>query len=324
MSKKITIIMPFLNEGQEPVRTMESLYDITDSSLFNVIAIDDKSDEPTNGLEKFPDLSLLKNYERIGVDMSRTKAAYFAETPFIFIIDGHMRFKDKHWLENVVDALEDEPYSAFCTKCISLNKKNTDINQENLGRYVGADLLIYEHHGNAPDRPEDYRDILEPKWAKTAKPQRIYDIPCILGANYGFSRDWFMKVRGFSGLKSWGSSEPYISLKYWLSGGKCQIIKDVEVGHIFRSKNPYPIPLEDLIYNKMYIVNTIFPQSMQQELINFLGLNPITTKASKMIRENKRAIAGARAYYKTVFTKSMYTVLDNLNINYKWPDGVQP
>lgn len=317
--------MPFLNEGQEPVITIENLYDTADQKLFDVIAIDDKSDKPTNGLEKFPDLSLIKNSERLGVDGSRTKGVFYAETPYIFIIDGHMRFKGDHWLENIIDALEDEPWSAFCTKCLGLSEKNTDINQENLAYYLGANLFLYEYHGNAPEREKKYRNILEPKHSGSKEhKQRIYDVPCLLGANYGFSKSWFTRLRGFQGLRSWGSSEAYISLKYWLAGGRVRVIKDVEIGHIFRDKNPYKVDISHLIYNKLFIANTIFPPSITKDLVQFLGMNEMVAKANEMLKENESNIGKHRAYYKTVFTKSMYTVLENLGINYKWPEGVRP
>lgn len=87
-----------------------------------------------------------------------------------------------------------------------------------LGFYYGANILLYNH---------SYRDVIVSKWA--SKPTIIgekdyYEIPCVLGANYGISLNWFKTLKGFEGLKMWGSLEPFLSLKSWLAGGKCFVM----------------------------------------------------------------------------------------------------
>jgi glycosyltransferase involved in cell wall biosynthesis len=325
--KKITIVIPFLNEGDAPIRTVESIYDTAKSKLFNIIAVEEPSKILTRGLDKFPDLSLLRNNERLGAEMSKTKGALLAETPYLFIIDAHMRFRNDHWLENIIDALEDEPYTAFCTKCIGLDSGNMDIDKPDRPHFLGARYVMYEHHGNAPDKPKDFRDIIEAKWAYFPENEkelpRIYEIPCLMGANYGFSKQWFSKVKGFYGLRTWGSGEPYISLKYWMAGGKVKVIRDIGIGHIFRPKNPYPPNVVHVIYNKMFMANVLFPHTMGRELVGFLGSNEHTLEASKQLEANVRQVEYLRNYYRSIFTRSIYDVLDDMNVDYKFPEELR-
>ena len=61
--KKISIIIPFLNEGNWPYKTIQSIYDTSDSQLFEVIAIDDGSKDNYD-FSKFPDVKYIRNMHR--------------------------------------------------------------------------------------------------------------------------------------------------------------------------------------------------------------------------------------------------------------------
>ena len=63
--------MPFLNEQDEPVKTLYSLYETAPSDLFNVIAIDDCSDKTSELVSLadygnvFSDMTFVRNNERL-------------------------------------------------------------------------------------------------------------------------------------------------------------------------------------------------------------------------------------------------------------------
>jgi len=307
--KDLTIIMPFLNEENEPYETIKSIYSTCNTKRFDIIAIDDCSPQKYD-FGKFPDVKYIRNHTRSGVDACRQMGAEIANTPYLFIIDAHMRFRPDDWLNKTIECLKREPTTAWCTVCVGLGYGTMDINK-NKGKYHGADMLFVAASVNK-NRPS--RECLEPKWT-SAKPGLEYEIPCILGANYGFTKEWFNHIRGLKGLKSWGSSEPFLSLKTYMAGGKCKIRTDIEIGHKFRDNAPYTTQIGDLYYNKIYICKTLFPDEFGQKIINCLPKDTNFSKAQAMIEENKNFIEESRKYYKGIFVSSIYDYCKKFNIN---------
>ena len=300
--------MPFLNEENEPRLTIESLYDTVHSNLFKVIAIDDASAKHTS-LDGFDDVKVVRNKTRMGVDGCRQMGADMVDTPYLFVVDAHMRFKNDNWMEKILDCLEREPETAWCTTCLGLGYGTMDLNNHK-GKYYAADMLFVDQNAR-PDRPA--REVLEPKWATTHE-EGEYEIPCILGANYGFSKKWFDHIRGLKGLQMWGTSEPFLSMKTWMAGGKCKITTDVEIGHKFRSNAPYATGVQYLVYNKMFLCKTILPDDLGEKLIAYLPKDINYENAIKQIDKNKDAIEENKNYYRSIFKSSIYDYCNRFNI----------
>jgi len=305
--KDLTIIMPFLNEGEEPLKTIESVYETAPKKKIDIIAIDDGyslSKENSNIAQmeiasRFPDVKYIRNKVRIGVDGSRQIGAELSKTPYLLIIDAHMRFLPG-WLDKILDCVSREPQTLWCTTCLALGYGNMDIHRAK-DKYYGADLILINKDVD-PNRP--VREILEPKWAER-KNGIEYEIPCVLGANYACNKNWFHYVHGLSGLKMWGTSEPFLSLKFFLSGGKCKITTNVEIGHKFRDNAPYSTNIWSLIYNKIYLCKTILPDELSKKLIDNFPQDSNFKKAMKVIDGDKEKIEQERQYYKSIFTKSI-------------------
>lgn len=301
-NKNSTIIMPFVNEGDNPFETIHSILQTTNPGTFNLIAIDDGSTIPYKE-NQFTSISknfkFLRNETRQGVGYCRDMGAKLAETPYIIIIDAHMRFKP-HWKDHLLYAVQREPKTLWCTTCLGLNQAQKDI-EKSKSHYYGATINIINSNVTN-DRPA--RQILEAKWSKP-KDLSEYEIPCILGACYGMSRSWYMHLRGFEGLRMWGTSEPYISIKSWLSGGKCKIKKDIEVGHIFRDNAPYETHIWNLIYNKLFVLETIFPEEMRDKIESFLPKNKNYKRAREQINNDKDKILMLREYYRKIFVNDI-------------------
>jgi len=306
--KKITIVMPFLNEEEEPLQTLKSIRNTAPDDLYEVIAIDDGSIAPPD-LQGFPGVKYVKNTKRLGVDGSRQLGVNLAETPFIFIIDAHMRFKNDKWMERLLECMEREPYTAWCTTCVALGYGTMDMDP-NKGKYYGANMLFIDPNAKK-GRPA--REILEPKWA-SKKNNVEYDIPCILGANYGFSKQWFNYIKGLYGLKMWGTSEPFLSIKTWLAGGKCKIRTDIEIGHKFRKNAPYRTGVSDLVYNKIFLCKTILPKELGETLIECMPKDINYKKAIKSINGQFEAIESYRKYYNGIFKNTIYEYCQKFDI----------
>ena len=86
-------------------------------------------------------------------------------------------------------------------------------------------------------------------------------IPAVLGAGYAASKRYWKHLRGLEGLKSYGSDEPYMSLKAWMEGGCCTLLKNVVIGHIYRKSSPFKRFTEEEIYNRLLVANLLLPHS---------------------------------------------------------------
>lgn len=307
--KEITLIMPFLNEGNEPIETVKSIHDTAPNDLFDIIAIDDGSTKPIS-FDGFDSVTYVKNSKRIGVDGCRQLGAESVKTPYLMILDAHMRFKNDKWLERMIDCIKREPQTAWCTTCLGLGYGTMNMNNHK-GKYYAADMLFVDKDAR-PDRPS--REILEPKWAGF-NPLMEYEIPCILGANYGFSKKWFDYIGGLKGLKMWGTSEPFLSMKSWMAGGKCKIAAHIEIGHKFRDNAPYTTGIAYLVYNKMFLCKTILPEDLGNKLMGYMPKDVNFSKASQMIEENKGYIEKEKQYYQSIFKHTIYDYCSKFNIN---------
>lgn len=299
--KDITIIMPFLNEDDEPRQTIESIYQTTNRNRFDLIVIDDCSDKPSD-LRNRKDIRFIRNEKRIGVDACRQLGADLAETPNLFIIDAHMRFS-RGWRPRVVDKINNNPNTLWCTTCMGLGYGNMDLSKSK-DAYKGADFVMVDEKGI---------DILEPKWRSLVE-DGDYDIPCVLGANYGVSKEWFDKIHGLKGLKMWGGSEFFMSLKTWMAGGSCKIMTDIKIGHKFRNRAPYTTNIWALTYNKLFMCKTILPEKLGDKLIDYIPNNVNKKRAIKEIKKDHKFIKSERRYYQGLFKRDIKSVCDQWGV----------
>lgn len=300
--KALTVVMPFLNEGKEPRLTAESILATSTPGFVEVIAVDDCSDEG-----KSPDMSglqnvhYIKNTRRLGVSGCRDLGVAAAGAPLILIIDGHMRFKNDNWATKIVEALTRDPETAICTTSLGLgwrggshNKKQNpvDVNKPN-GRYYAGTTTLRGERGRSRVK------ILEAKWGTKARVPPDGEIACILGANYGFDKQWYQKIRGFSGLMMYGSSEPFVSMKSWFAGGRCRILTDVEIGHFYRPRHPYTVKFDWIYYNKMRIAESILPEDVANSLIE--EVTKLSKAARRLFDMDRQKIRKEREYYMSIF-----------------------
>lgn len=262
MKRELTAIIPFLNEGKEIENTLASLRETVGEEV-RVILINDAS---TDGFdyksvaEKF-NCKYCQNETRQGVARSRDIGVELAETDNILLLDGHMRFYNNHWHNDILSAVDQDEEAIYCCTCKQTVEENLSKEANNYGAY----LMFWG---------DTYDTILEPKWIKDSYihsiETNIIEIPCILGASYAFTKAYWMKLRGLSGLRYYGSDEAYISLKAWMSGGSCKLIKNVEIGHIFRDVAPYPTKFSDICYNKLLIAELLFNEQEKKQTFELL------------------------------------------------------
>ena len=305
----ITVVIPVFNEGEEFRNTLQSIRDTSPPSAVDIVCVDDGSTDglPYEEWSKHFGARCLRNRHRAGTGPSRELGIFESKTRFVITTDSHMRFGSDGWYRKICDEIAAEPNAAYCTMC-------TKIDVDDSGElvygddYFGGDIkLVTGDVGNGTE-------IIEAKWRTTDDPEAGPEIPCILGANYAFDKDFFFRMKGFNGMRMWGFEETYMSLKAWLSGASCRLIRDVSIGHIFREASPYTTQVWNLYYNKMFIARTIFPPNYAELLIDKLPRDWNFITADSEMQKASLYVSAMRDYYRSIFVRDVDWLRDRLGI----------
>lgn len=306
--QKLSVIIPFLNEGQEVPLTLDSLFSTTSKDFVEVIVINDGSKYKYEEEIRSRGAIYLENPIRKGVAFSRDLGVKNCSCKIACFFDAHMRFRNDNWAERMVYEVEKSPDSLFCTTCVRLDPGYTEMT-ENKPKGYGAGIQLIT------GSKKETEEILEPKWILLKKRESVYDIPAVLGANYFFNIDQYKRLLGLSGLEGWGSDEIYLSLKYWFSGGACKICTDVEIGHIFRKGfHPYSTSTEYLYFNKLFVSFVLFPDYVSQKLLGKLKDNDSLREGLCLFRRKLAQIIEYKKYYDGVFTRTFHQVSELLGL----------
>lgn len=294
----LSIIITCCNESDYFLnRTIESIRK-TAGNRPEIIIVDDASTVPVKHRER-----VIRNDERMGVGRSRHKGATFASNQYLLFTDGHMIFDD-NWYDNFIERVKvANSTDVFCGTCLGLDENDTDLST-NKGSYYGARLELYDEKEN---------QILEGKWMPEQK-EYEYEISCLMGALYFFKKEFFLKIRGLSDIKMWGSDEPLLSLKTLLCGGRIFILKNVRAGHVFRNAAPYVTNVNYLLYNKIRIAKTILPDDLGELLIDKIPRNENFYNAMNMINSEAETIEEYKKYYKSIFVKEFVSICNEYKI----------
>jgi len=307
---ELTAIIPFLNEGPEVTNTVRSIRKFVGDSI-DIIVINDSSED---GYDYRRELSPYNvryyfNKERKGVAASRDYGVTLCTTPYFILLDAHMLFYDSKWLERIVSFLKKDDRVLLCAQTKSLTKDE------------------YGHVNETSDVPTSfgaYQPLVKTEYwpdiswnnIERSPDHKEENIPFVLGAGYAASKRYWMYLRGLEGLIHYGSDEAYISLKVWREGGRCILLKDVVIGHIYRTKAPYKMHSDKQVFNSLLISLLLYPQSLR--ILSFTGARlkcPETyRRAIGMLKAEEKHIRELKAYYRGIFTRSYRDISPQLKI----------
>ena len=261
---ELTVIIPFKNEGVEIEKTVAS---VRATSKCNIILINDCSNDGFD-YKKVSDKFGCEYYESsypLGVAGGRNLGVSKASTPYIILLDGHMRFYDDNWDIRILKHLKEHPNSII-TSNSSIFKKEGDNPYENED---GKD--VDKVHGSKAA----VVNLREPGWEFSGKwtsktgildlPDELTQCSCVMGAFYAVSKDWWNHIGGLQGLVGWGYDEPLMCIKTYLAGGKCFLLRDFFVGHLYRGKSPYITYNAGIDSNQIYLINLFSPDNKIEE-----------------------------------------------------------
>ncbi len=100
-------------------------------------------------------------------------------------------------------------------------------------------------------------------------------------------------------------------MKAWLEGGRCQLIKDVEVGHIYRDRFPYRVAPVEPVYNRMLIASVLLPEDLKNRVFESCRVQNEVVYRNVMdqLEMNSEKLAELREYYKIISERDFSFVL---------------
>jgi glycosyltransferase involved in cell wall biosynthesis len=312
-NKMLTAIIPFLNERYEVENTVRSILEHSANNV-EIMLINDASDDGFDYkfiAEKYH-VIYIENKERMGVAASRDLGVELCQTPYFLLLDAHMRFYNDLWVKRIIGELEADQRTLLCCQSQVLRLENgVLIERKNYRLSYGACIGLHGGH-----------TLIEPDWVMqepegTSHLQTI-PIVCVLGAGYACSKKYWQYLKGLEGLKYYGTDESYISIKVWLEGGSCKLLKDVAIGHIYRTnKIPYKTDMCFRLYNRLLIIELFIPEKYKKEIMARLRVffYDVLPESLLILYENREKINKLKDYYQQIFTRD-FSFFETLNNQY--------
>ncbi len=313
-----SVIIAYHNEGQEMINdTIKSVRDTTDPNDYEIIVVDDHSTEPID----LPGVRLIRHPQRRGLGAAFDTGKAAAKADNLIIMCADTRAIDPGWMNIMAKALDDNPKSIICTRCVNLSPKQVN-GLDPLKRrtnpklvYSGANIKPYVWEKNTPPNRPRPKTIINAVW----RPQDnsttgIIDIPCVLGAFYGIKKAWYEHLDGFCGHKVWGTLDPYISLKSWMFGGSCKLCREIDTGHIFNRDPKHGIPQPAVLHNKIWVASVLFDPEISAQLISHIPSGHNLSQAHNMI--DRALLTQKRAEYKQKTVRSLQELEQLLGVKF--------
>lgn len=303
MNNKLTVIIPFLNEGEEVLNTVKSIRESINDNV-DILLINDASDDGYDYEKEVTvwNVEYIKNQTRQGVAASRDLGVDMIKTPYFLLLDAHMRFYNDTWADIIIEKLSENDRKLLCCQTKTLKKEDGIVKEAESGNSYGAFLLF--------GKDEFIPDI---KWNphEKEKNEDTEPIPCVLGAGYATSKRYWQYLKGLQGLIHYGSDEAYISMKVWLEGGICELLKNVVIGHIYRNASPYKMHNEKILYNQLLISALLFPTDLKFRSFTVAEKKDkeLFRKAYNLLMQNSSLVDSLKKYYRSIFTRNFQTIL---------------
>jgi glycosyltransferase involved in cell wall biosynthesis len=309
LNNLLSIIIPFLNEGEEVENTLESIR-LHSNNNVEIILINDASNDnyDYHSIAEKYNTTYIVNQNRIGVAASRDKGVSLCSTPYFLLLDAHMRFYDNQWIDKIINQLENDARVVLCCQTKVLGVKDGEVvENKKTSKTCGAYI---DFHNN--------KNLLGTTWTGLEYPGNsnpdIAPIACILGAGYACSVQYWQYLKGLQGLQYYGSDETYLSVKVWLEGGKCLLLKKVVLGHIYRAQFPYTTEYVHVLYNRLFIAELLLPFILKKKVFAITKMScPATyNEVVLLLKKNEEQIASLKSYYKEIL-KNDFDQIVHLN-----------
>ena len=184
------------------------------------------------------------------------------KTTNIILIDAHMRFQGSV-LADMAAHLSAQG-GLIVPYCYGLEGETIRMDQQ----YCGARMVYRAQDGSE-------RTALAAKWSKDRKPGVR---GAVMGACYGFRREWYMSAgQPLAALPGWGGDEEILSIAAWISGEAVELV-DGMVGHRFRNSPPWKRDARQIaaeqqakLASRMTLIHCVADDASRRELFDWQG-----------------------------------------------------
>jgi hypothetical protein len=239
---QISFIVSARNE--EPSIVAETVAGIlaTSGSGSEILVVDDASVQPVE--VSGPGVTVIRNPEPAGVTRARQIGTVLATGRVLVWLDAHMTF-EPGWLEIMLREVDSG--ALLCAPWRDYDRRRIHC--------WGSDFRWCEERA--------YDRGLRPgfDFSQRPRPPRASSgpVPMIIGACYMMRRDAFDRIGGFCPLfRTYGGDEPDLSARAWLSGGSVRCVTGAMVGHLDRTTFPYPVGFDDVEFNQLVMLRSLF------------------------------------------------------------------
>ena len=239
MMKQISVIITTHNEGEEVLRTVESVIENT-NSLREILVIDEAStDGSCDGLPG--PTKIIRHRERVGIALSRQEGAESADGDTVFFLDAHQRLS-KGAFDQLREIARDHMAIA--------GPEIWGLTSNKLRGY-GGEFRLHDR-GNA-----GYFTYNMKRKQPRDKISRCTHL-CVPG--YGFPKELLPKLSWIKGLRLWGGTEVSLVLKAFFTDIDILNVQGVRAWHLFRAGKgfPYPQKMNWIWRNQYVIAKTLF------------------------------------------------------------------
>lgn len=318
---ELTCIIPFQNEGNEIERTVANIRGTAGGNV-KIILINDASTDNYDykWIADHYGCDYYHNEVNLGVAGSRDFGVDHCDTKYFVLLDGHMRFYHDNWHVNLLKELDNNPDCIVTSNSIVFTydkdtktyKNENGIDGRNVFGSYGASINMKEHGWEFTG-----------KWTKGilegySESDEVIPISCCMGAVYSTSKTFWNKIGGLQGLMKYGSDEPLMSIKTWLSGGKVLLMKNWGVGHLYRGVSPYSVPLNSLDQNHIYLINLFCTdvndiKKYEDFLKERIGINRFNKAKVEFENHRESFDAFKKYFYEEVAVRDLNWFLTNIN-----------
>lgn len=310
MAKNLTVIIPVLNDKVQLIETINSIKQTNRGcEQPEILVVDDCSNDElcADDVLKFSDTYYIRNSRRLGTGMSRHVGVKNCGTDYFLFIDSHMRFKTFGWAPKVESLVRMNKNCFINLTCLTLFEDKMDLSEA--PKSYGATIHL------SFTEPNGIVKYLEAKWTYPGN-HFIYELPCLMGAGYASSVEWFNNIRGFEGTYGWGADEQWLSLKTWMLGGRVLQTKEIEVGHIFRAHHPpYKIEPWTELYNKMALIKILLPESFYNFIVKNMAISNVNKRVLSEINNNT-SLSLKRQFFHDKIKLNFKDYCDKFNIEW--------